>query len=241
MKSFKQYIEEAYISPNGGVKFGQVIFLVGGAASGKSYATMKAINSKSYKIINPDEVKKLVLAVSAAGKGFSDAKGLDMYNTKQGQILQKYIGGKRLNSKRIKALLGDKNRRQLPNLIFDQTFSWKDEIKSRADKLIEAGYKKENLHVVYVFVDIDIALKQNRERKRTLPDDVIINTGRGSKKTFTKLVQGKMEGADNVDGEYHIIFRSKNNEPTSMQVKKSGKPVISDGAIALQVALLLKK
>ncbi|HIJ11414.1 TPA: hypothetical protein HA278_05135 [Candidatus Woesearchaeota archaeon] len=241
MKTFKQYISEAYISPNGGEKFGQVIFLVGGAGSGKSYATMKAINSKSYKIINPDEVKKLVVAVANAGKGFADIKGMDIYDKKEGQILQKYIGGKRFNSKRIKAMLGDKNRKQLPNLIFDQTFSWKGEIQKRAKTLIDAGYKKENLHVVYVFVDIDIALKQNRERKRVLPDDVVINTGRGSKKSFLTLLKQKTEGSDNVDGEYHIIFRDKKNQPTSMQIKKSGNKFVADGGIALQVALLLKK
>lgn len=56
MKSFLQYLEEAYISPNNGAKYGQVIFLVGGAASGKSTAIRNFIDSASYKTLNPDDI-----------------------------------------------------------------------------------------------------------------------------------------------------------------------------------------
>ena len=60
MKSFLQYISEAFVSPNNGAKYGQAIFLVGGAASGKSTAIRKFIDSASYKTINPDGVKDLM-------------------------------------------------------------------------------------------------------------------------------------------------------------------------------------
>ena len=78
MKSFLQYISESFVSPNNGAKYGQVIFLVGGAASGKSTAIRKFIDSSSYKTINPDGVKDLMRQASEKGiTGFEDLARVD--------------------------------------------------------------------------------------------------------------------------------------------------------------------
>ena len=88
MKSFLQYLEEAYVSPNNGAKYGQVIFLVGGAASGKSTAIRKFIDSASYKTINPDDVKDLMRKASKRGiKGFEDLAGVDHTHSKGSSIV----------------------------------------------------------------------------------------------------------------------------------------------------------
>ena len=94
MKSFLQYISEAYVSPNNGAKYGQVIFLVGGAASGKSTAIRKFIDSASYKTINPDDVKDLMRKASEKGiKGFEDLAGVDHHTPKGAALFhQKNIG-----------------------------------------------------------------------------------------------------------------------------------------------------
>ena len=236
MKSFLQYLDEAYISPNNGAKYGQVIFLVGGAASGKSTAIRKFIDFATYKTINPDDVKSLMRKASEKGiRGFEDLIGVDPHTPKGAAVFHQKMLDTKLSSRMSKRLTLDPNRspEAYPNLLFDRTFSFAGEIENISKSLIRYGYKPENIHIVYVFTDVNIALKRNRERSRTLADDIIVQSAKGAKKNFIDLLFQRMKAAP-VNGDFFMIANDR-----VIPIKKSGKRVDRSGDVAKKVARTL--
>jgi hypothetical protein len=236
MKSFLQYLEEAYISPNNGAKYGQVIFLVGGAASGKSTAIRNFIDSASYKTLNPDDVKDLMRRASEKGmKGFEDLVGVDPHSPEGASVYHKKMRDTKLSSRYSRRLTSDPTRspEAYPNLLFDRTFSFAGEIEKISKSLIRYGYKPENIHIVYVFTDVNIALKRNRERSRTLADDIIVQTAKGAKKNFIDLLFQRMKAAP-VNGDFFMVVNER-----VITIKKSGKRVDRSGDVAKKVARTL--
>ena len=235
MKSFKSFINEVFISPNNGAKYGQVIFLVGGAASGKSYAVDRFIDSSQYKVINPDDVKKLI--IKAADKNypaFAAMKGVDPNTPEGSQALHHFNFQTRIGSRKSRLLSADKGRSVLPNLIFDRTFAFMGEFKKISQSLVRQGYKPNDIHTVFVFTDVDIALERNRKRTRTLPDDVIVKSAQGAKARFTELLFGRAKGAV-TNGDWYMIFNGG-----AMRIKKAGKRLSKSSDIAAKVAKVLK-
>lgn len=237
MKSFKQHLEELWINPHNGAKYGQVIFLVGGAATGKSTAIKKYINATMYKVLNPDDVKELIIQAGKKGApAFADVAGIDPDTPEGSQQVHKFMRDTKVSSKRARLALKGKSKNQLlPNILYDRTFSFAGEFKKISQGLIKAGYDAKNIHVVYVMTDVDMALKRNRERTRTLPDDVIIQSNKGAKMRFTELFYGRANGAVS-NGDWHIVF---NRGESAIQVKRSGQRPDKVGDIALQVADVL--
>jgi predicted kinase len=239
MKSFKHYLEELWISPNNGAKYGQVIFLVGGAASGKSTAIRKYINATMYKVLNPDDVKELIVKAGKRGlPAFSSISDADPNSPEGSQKIHSLMRDTKISSKKARTMmkgLKGSNPNNLPNLMFDRTFSFAGEFKKISRSLINAGYHSNNIHIVYVMTDVDIALKRNRERSRTLPDDVIVQSAKGAKMRFTELFYGRAKGAV-TNGDWHIIF---NRGESAMQVKKAGQRPAKVDVIALKVAEVL--
>ena len=239
MKSFKQYLEELWISPHNGAKYGQVIFLVGGAGSGKSTATRKFINTTNYKILNPDDLKGLLIQAGKKGiPSFKDMANVDP-NTPEGSTkVHQFMRDTKIGSRKartmIAGLVGSKN---LPNLLFDRTFAFAREFKKISQGLIKAGYKSENIHVVFVMTDVEMAVKRNLTRSRSLPTEVIRKTNIGAKKEFMKLFFRRAKGAV-VNGDYYIII---NRGERAIQVKVAGKSIDRTGEISKKVANLLGK
>jgi len=239
MKSFRQYLEELYIQPNNRAKYGQIIFLVGGAASGKSTATKKFIETANYKILNPDDVKELMVKAGQAGMpSYADIKDVDPNSPEGSQILHQKMRDTRVSSKRARALISSKGRGQhLPNILFDRTFSFAGEFQKISQNLVSAGYDPNNIHVVFVFTELHISLERNKARGRTLPDEVIVSTNRGAKERFSELFFGRAKGAS-ANGDYYIII---NRGERAIQVKEAGKRVDTASDIAKSVAELLGK
>ena len=237
IKSFKKFITEVFISPNNGSNYGQVIFLVGGAAAGKSTAIAKYIDDSSYKVVNPDDVKSLVSKAAQKGlKGFEDMRDVDINTPAGSKKMHDFIYQNKLASKKSKLITADPNRSVLPNLLFDRTFSWAGEFSKISRSLLRAGYKARDIHVIFVFTDINIALDANRNRKRTLPDDVIISTAKGAKARFLELLFGRAKGAP-ANGDYYIIV---NHGKQVIKVKSAGKRMDKSGVIARKVAAVLQ-
>ena len=55
-----------------------------------------------------------------------------------------------------------------PNLVLDRTFSYPREMERVVPGLIEAGYKPENIHIVFVMTDANIAVERNRAKDQSL-------------------------------------------------------------------------
>ena len=76
IRRFRKFLQEKLILPGQGKRYGQVVILAGGAASGKTYAMKHFIRSEDYKVIDPDQVKYLMVALANRGSElFKDVKG----------------------------------------------------------------------------------------------------------------------------------------------------------------------
>ena len=239
MKSFQQYLEEMYISPKRGAKYGQVIFLVGGAGSGKSTATRKFINTTNYKILNPDDLKKLMVRAGKKGiKPFKSMANVDPYSPKGAGEVHQFMRDTKIGSKRARTMnKGLKGRRYLPNLLFDRTFSFAGEFKNISQNLIHVGYNPDDIHVVFIMTDVEMAIKRNATRKRSLKPEVITRTNLGARKEFMNLFFKRAKGAV-ANGDYYMIM---NRGESIIQVKKAGQTIDRSGTVAKKVANLLGK
>jgi len=234
MKSFLKYLQESFISPNNGARYGQVIFLVGGAASGKSTAIRKFIDSGSYKILNPDDVKELVKKAAEKGHtAFSDLAGVNPYEPEGAAKFHQKLRDTKISSRYSRRLTSDPHRSELPNLLFDRTFSFAGEIEKISSSLRRAGYDPNNIHIVYVFTDVEVAVQQNRDRERKLKDEIIVSTNKGAKQNFIDLLFQRMRAAP-VNGDYFMVTNNK-----VIKIKEAGKRLDREGEIARKVVSII--
>ena len=80
MLSFREYLEEKLIMYNQGKRYGQIVFLAGGAGSGKGFAIKNFMEGEKFKIRDVDEWKKGFLKLAQTKKQFSELKGLQLRN-----------------------------------------------------------------------------------------------------------------------------------------------------------------
>ena len=233
MIGFRQFLSEAKVNLGGGANYGQVVLLMGGAGSGKSTATRRFVNTRGYKVINPDDIKELI--VRAADRGvpeFAEMKGIDPFSREGSQIVHRYLIKTKLGKKRmdlmmasIKLAPADKK----PNLVLDRTFSHPREIERVIPDLIEAGYKPQNIHIVFVMTDVEIAVERNRSRDRTIPDEVVMRTNRGARINFYRLFFKGSEATALVDGCYYVVI---NRGAEIVKVKSAGQRIDTETEMA---------
>ena len=78
MLKFRQYLEEKLIMYGQGKRYGQIVFLAGGAGSGKGFAISNFMEKEKFKIRDVDEWKKGFLKLAQTKKQFSELKGLQL-------------------------------------------------------------------------------------------------------------------------------------------------------------------
>jgi hypothetical protein len=238
MQTFKQHLNELNISPRNGAKYGQVIFLVG---SGKSTTTLNYINTTNYKIINPDNLKALLIkAANKGSKSLKEVKGVNPNSPQGSSKVHNFMRDSKIGSKRARTMmknLKSSNTKYLPNLLFDRTFSFAGEFNKISQDLVAAGYRPENIHVVYVMTDVEMALELNKTHSESLKKDVVIETNKGAVKEFTRLFFNRAKGAM-ANGDYFIIV---NRGQSCIQVKKAGSRIDRASVISKKVASLLGK
>ena len=110
--------------------------------------------------------------------------------------------------------------RRKPNLIFDVTLKSFSKLKSLSDALAELGYDKKDIHLVWVVNDIEIAKKQNAERARTVPVEILVNTHRGVSQTMQDVVSMGKDMKKYLDGDVVFAF---NKVGVDSSIQKSGK------------------
>ena len=64
MYTFREFLTEKQIVLGKGAKYGQVIFLAGGAGSGKGFAIKNFLEGSKYKVRDVDEWKKALLKIA---------------------------------------------------------------------------------------------------------------------------------------------------------------------------------
>jgi hypothetical protein len=238
LKDYKAYeLVEKQILYNNGAKYGQIVFLAGGAGSGKGFAVQHFMQGSEFKIRDVDELKIAFQKLDALGK-FTTQDLLDKYgdkiserdkdlikkelidkNLKMGQldlktpshvyILHVLVRATDVKNKTLDLMLAGAEKGQLPNLIFDSTFKEVEDMTSVLPKLFAAGYEPKNIHVSWVLTNYQIAIKNNKSRARVVPEDILLATHAGAAQTVYNLVTTAMPPT--VQGGVYVILNNPEN------------------------------
>ena len=250
--SFKDYemINEKLILYNGGKKYGQIVFLAGGAGSGKGFARQKFISSESFKVRDVDELKLAFQQLSALDK-FTTKQFMDKYGNNlsekdralvQSEMIDKRIAISKLNmrnsthvyllhmmvkasgakEKTLDSMLMGARLGKLPNILFDITFKDLEEFNRVMSELIRVGYEPNNIHLTWVLTNYQVAIRNNKTRARTVPEDILLQTHSGAAKTVYALV--KDGTPKEINGRVDVILN--NLENTVLWKDKNGKPIV---------------
>lgn len=167
LKNYKQLIDEGVNDPS----IFKAVFLAGGPGSGKSFIVGKtALTSLGMKVINSDDVFERALA-----KANLDPTPENIYSP-AGQEIRR--GAKILTKKKLDLALAGRL-----GLVIDGTGKDFDKIMKQAIALRKLGY---DTAMIFVNTDEETALKRNRMRSRTLPDDTVSKMWKDVQKNLGK-------------------------------------------------------
>lgn len=198
-------------------KFGQVVILAGGAASGKGFIKDKLLGIEG-KNFDVDQLKELAIASKHFSAKVKEETGKDLtkFNLKDPKdvalihsLLSDVYNVIRGTEKRVFAGIATADPERKPNLIFDVTLKDVGKLRSICRQVTELGYLKENIHIVWVMNDVKVALKQNAERSRTVPEEILISTHKGAAETMSSLLAQNSELRTHMDGDIWIAFNKR--------------------------------
>ena len=209
MLSFRQYLEEKLIMYNQGKKYGQIVFLAGGAGSGKGFAIDNFMEGEKFKIRDVDEWKKAFLKLSDTKKLYPEIKGLSLKDPKSVYKLHMFVKKKGIKDKTLDLLLRDANTSRLPNIMFDITMKDASDIGDVIPKLVEAGYDAKNIHLTWVLTNYAVAIVNNRNRTRVVPEDIMLLSHEGAATNMYNVVKGKLPRG--LNGGVRVILNNREN------------------------------
>ena len=256
-------LNEKLITYGNRKSYGQIVFVAGGAGSGKGFAISNFLDSTSFKVRDVDEMKKQLQILNRLGKLDINSiikkygknikpKDIDLINKIQDDgfklqnlnlknpdhvyalhILVKAMG---IKDKSLTSLLtGKDNPETLPNILFDITAKDVTDITSVIPKLKAVGYKPENIHLTWVLTNYVTAMVNNRNRERMVPDDILLKTHEGASTTIWGLVTKALPKGMN--GRVDVILNNPNN--TVFYKDAEGRTI--KGMVKGFLALPLKK
>lgn len=228
--------------------FGNVVILAGGSASGKGFVKDKLLAIEGVTI-DVDEIKRLSLKSKIIKDIAKEKYGLnmddmslenpeDVYTLHNILMDMKIIGDMKKNL--YTSILAASPERK-PNIIFDNTLKDIGKLYDITTNVIKLGYKKENIHLIWVINDIKVSteLNKNKIRGRVVPEDILISTHEGAALTIKKLIDMKDLGKY-LDGSIILVFNKKDQDTKIRKsnnggeyiekanyvvVKKAGKPI----------------
>lgn len=216
-------------------KFGNVVIMAGGAGSGKGFVQDRLVGLEG-KSFDPDELKKLAGKSPLINKRVKDEFGVDL----------KDLGTKLRvpeNVSKLHEIIGDAlnlpNRKQAaffgsvmtaaadrkPNIIFDTTLKDAGKLQKLSRQVTTLGYDKKNIHIVWVVNDIEIAKKQNLERPRVVPTEILINTHRGASNTMGDILKMGETLRKYMDGDLVFAFNKIGVDSEVVTSRKGGSYV----------------
>jgi predicted kinase len=228
-----QQLDEKAILFQQGKNYGQVVFLAGGAASGKGFALDNFMQPEKFKVRDVDEWKKALMKLDAIAaetdnkykqKGIDTkakfgvrASDLNLKNEEDVFRLHDMVDQLGWKEKTLDLLLsGAKNPDRLPNIIFDITMKNLNQVSKNIPMLLSLGYKPENIHLVWILTNFNVALDRNRTRPRKVPEYIVKQTHTGAATTMMNIVRGNIPRGMN--GRITVVLN--NNEETIFYLDK---------------------
>lgn len=262
MQSFIDFLKEDLITFNKRAypKFGNIVILAGGAGSGKGFVKKKLLGIEGFSF-DVDEMKKMASAAPRINERVKKELGIDMKKlssnlkdpanvSKLHEIIGDYL---ELDERRLKvfytsifAAAPDRK----PNIIFDVTLSSLTRLEELTRQVNNLGYEKDNVHIVWVVNDIEVAKSQNETRARKVPVEILVNTHRGASQTLAdilnmgKTLDNYMNGDivfafNKVKVDTEVSFSGKGGmylkNTNYFYAKKAGKPPLSTKQLSVSI------
>ena len=181
MQTFKSYLDEGVNDP----AIFKAVFLAGGPGSGKSFVVGKtALQPMGFKLINSDPAFEA--ALKKAGLSM-DPKDI---GSEKGQQIRKQA--KAITKKKMDLALDGRL-----GLIIDGTGKDYEKIMSQVNQLRALGYA---VTMIFVNTDLDTALARNKQRARSLPDEMVTKMWKETQRNigkFQNLFRDRMIVVDN--------------------------------------------
>ena len=230
----EQYLEEKLIMYNQGKRYGQIVFLAGGAGSGKGFAIANFMEREKFKIRDVDEWKKGFQKLADTKGMYPEIKGLKLKNPKDVYKLHMFVKKTGIKDKSLDLLLQDANTKHLPNIMFDITMKDAADIGDVLPKLIKAGYDPKNIHLTWVLTNYAVSIVNNRNRARVVPEDIMLLSHEGAAKSMYDVVKGKLPRG--LNGSVRVVLNNRDNtipwiDPDTKKVMKdhkSGSVLVKD-------------
>ena len=229
---------------NQGKKYGQIVFMAGGAGSGKGFAQEYFMEKNKFKVRDVDEWKRLFIELDKLFDRTSGKRGVKTQDNDTGRRLQDFdlsdprdvydlhgmLKKYNIKSRTLENVLGDLRQERsgrLPNLLFDITFKDLVDITEVTPNLINVGYEPRNIHVVWVLANYHMAVARNASRSRVVPDDILLSTHEGAFNSMYSVMKNKANNLRDVDGDIivilnnqeHTIFFQDDEEVTKKSLK----------------------
>jgi hypothetical protein len=138
-----------------------------------------------------------------------------------------------LDQKQLMTFFADKTRSQLPNVMFDMTLKDMGALVGEMGGeqgvlqfLKQGGYKPENIHIVWILTDYQIALQQNLTRGRVVPTDILFKTHRGASGTMQDIMF-RTYGSLGINGDIAVILGGKGSG--TIELKKGAEYTYPSG------------
>ena len=168
MKTFQQ-IQEGVYDPN----ILKAFFLAGGPGSGKSYVVRKTTGGLGMKIVNSDVHFERLLKQA----GLSQKMPPEEEERRNVQRDRAKRITKAQQSNYLEGRLG---------LIIDGTGKDYDKIAKNMRDLQQLGY---DCYMVFVNTSLDTALQRNKERDRTVPEPIVVQSWKAVQSNLGKFSQ----------------------------------------------------
>lgn len=231
-----QELNEALVTFGGKAypKFGQVVILAGGAGSGKGFVSDKLLGIEG-RVLDVDAVKELAMASEKLAKRIKDETGYDIKNFDMKKpenvstlhtLLSDVYGVVSKTEKRVFAGIAQAAPDRKPNLIFDVTLKDIGKLRKITSQAEQLGYLKENIHIVWIMNDVKVAMKQNLERSRTVPEKVLVGTHTGAATTMAEILNKGDKLRAYMDGDIWIVFNKRGADSTIKSSESGGMYIV---------------
>lgn len=202
--------------------------------SGKGFTLNKLLGIEG-NVLDVDALKALAIGSDKFAKKVKEETGYDLKNfdlrkpenvSKIHELLSDIYGITKANERRIfaGALAAPTDRK--PNLIFDVTLRDMSKLESISRNITDLGYDKANIHLVWVINDVEVAMKQNANRSRVVPEEVLMSTHEGAALTMRKLVDASTNLAKYLDGDMWFAFNKAKVDVEMVKSEDGGSYII---------------
>lgn len=174
--------------------YGQIIFLVGGAGSGKNFVLENIIGHNGINC-DVDDLKTYIAREKKFQSQQYQNKGneflQDMDFKDPDKVFQMHNFSKKIFEPKgsemensvldglLNSVRHNKNKDTIPNIVLNITGKDVEDFTRLATPFVEAGYKPSNVHIIWVLTPYSDASANNKKRDRVVPQEILKKTHEG--------------------------------------------------------------